>query len=56
MSIKIKPQNKGKLRAETGTPKGRTIPTSTLKAKEKSPGPAVRKRAQFADNARKWNK
>lgn len=56
MAIKIKPSNKGKLRAETGTPKGKNIPVATLKAKEKSSDPAVRKRAQFADNARKWKK
>ena len=54
--IEIKPQNRGKLHAETGTPKGQKIPVAKIKAAENSPDPAVRKRAQFADNARKWGK
>ena len=55
-SIEIKPANRGKLHEETGTPAGQKIPLSKIKAKEHSPDPAVRKEAQFADNARKWAK
>jgi hypothetical protein len=55
MAIRIKPSHKGLLHRDTGTPKGQKIPLASIKAKEKSSDPAVRKRAVFADNARKWN-
>lgn len=53
--IKIKAANRGKLRAATGTPKGKNIPASKLAIK---PGDsaAVKKRKVFAQNARKWAK
>jgi hypothetical protein len=56
MAISIKPSHKGLFHKDTGTPKGKPIPLAKIKAKEKSSDPAVRKRAVFADNARKWNK
>jgi oligoendopeptidase F len=54
--INIKKSNQGKLRKATGTKKGKKIPLSTLKQKAKSKNPKTRKRAQFALNARNWNK
>lgn len=54
--IKIKAANKGKLRAETGTKPGKNIPEKKLKKAENSKDPAERKRAVFAENARKWSK
>jgi len=53
--IRIKPENRGKLRKQLGTPKGKKIPASKLQNK---PGDsaATRKRKNFARNARKWNK
>ena len=54
--IKIKPSQKGSFRKITKTPKGQKIPEAKIKAEENSPDPKIRKKAQFADNARKWNK
>jgi hypothetical protein len=56
MAIKIKPSKVGTLRKATKTPKGKNIPMSTLQAKKNSSDPAMRKKANFAINARKWNK
>ena len=50
----IKKSRKGLLHKNTGTPKGKKVPLSKIKKAEKSKDPKVRKRAQFADNARKW--
>lgn len=52
--IYIKPENRGSLREATGTPEGKNIPTSKL-AITKSDSPAMRKKKQFAINAKKWN-
>jgi hypothetical protein len=49
--IKIKPENKGKLKGKIGK-----ITEKKLKKAEKSKSGALRKEAQFADNARKWKK
>jgi oligoendopeptidase F len=54
--IRIKKKNRGKTRKATGTKKGQKIPVSTLRKRAKSKNPLTRKRAQFALNARKWNK
>jgi hypothetical protein len=54
--IKIKPSKVGTLRAATKTPKGKNIPVATLEAKKNSPDPAMRKKANFALNARKWGR
>jgi len=54
-SINIKPANKGKLHAELGVPQGKKIPLSKLEAAEHSGNETLRKRAQFAENARHFN-
>lgn len=54
--INIKKSNRGKLRKSTKTKKGSKIPVSTLRRLKKSKNPKTRKRANFALNARKWNK
>jgi oligoendopeptidase F len=54
--IKIKKKNRGKLRATTGTKKGKKIPLSTLRRLKKSKNPTTRRRATFALNARKFKK
>ena len=54
--IYIKKKNRGKLRKSTGTKKGQKIPVSKLRRLAKSKNKKTRKRAQFALNARKWNK
>lgn len=53
--IHIKEKNKGKLHKELGIAKGEKIPLSKIKHAEHSSNPAERKRAQFADNARKFH-
>jgi hypothetical protein len=55
MSIRIKPSHKGLLHKNTGTPANQKIPAAKLAAAKNSPDPAVRKRATFAANAKKWN-
>lgn len=54
--IHIKPENKGLLHEDTGTPAGEKIPAKKLTKAKNSPDPAVRKRATFAENAKEWNK
>ena len=54
--IKIKKSKQGSLRKATGTKKGKNIPVSTLRRLKKSKSPAMRKKANFALNARKWGK
>ena len=51
LSIKIKPENKGKFTDYCG---GKVTSACIAKGK-KSPNPKIRKRATFAANARKWN-
>lgn len=57
--IHIKPQNKGKFTAwakkKGMAKKGGGVSDSAIQAGLKSKDPAVRKRANFARNARKWN-
>lgn len=52
MSINIKKSHKGLLHKDLGVPQGEPIPESKLEAAEHSSDPAVRKRAQFAENAK----
>lgn len=52
--IKIKPSKQGSLRKATGTPKGKNISESTLKAKAKSPNKNTKAKAVFALNAKQW--
>jgi oligoendopeptidase F len=54
--INIKKSNRGKLRKAAGVKKGSNIPVSKLRSMKKSKNPKTRKRANFALNARKWNK
>jgi hypothetical protein len=54
-SIHIKKSEEGSFRAITKTPKGKDIPMKKIKQEEKSKDPAVRKKAQFAENARHFN-
>lgn len=52
--IHIKPENKGKLHEDLGVAKGKKIPMGALERAKKSMSPAVKKRATFALNAKKW--
>ena len=58
--IRIKPENKGKLRKTMGTPKGKNIPVAEMRRKlaaaKKAGNTALVKRLTFALNARKWGK
>jgi hypothetical protein len=54
--IRIKQSRQGSLRRATGTKKGKKIPMKTLQRMKRSKSPAMRKKANFAINARKWRK
>lgn len=54
--IRIKPSRRGRLRKTAGAKKGKKIPVSTLRRLKRSKNPKTRRRANFALNARKWNK
>jgi hypothetical protein len=54
MAIKIRKATRGKLRASTGTPKGKKIPVTTLRRLAKSKNLKTKRRAVFALNSRKW--
>lgn len=56
MAIKIKPSHKGLLHKSLGVPAGQKIPAKKLAKAAHSDSAAVRKRAVFAENARKWGK
>ena len=56
MTIKIKKSHKGLLHRDLGVAQGKPIPEAKLAAAKKSKDPKVRKRAQFAENAKKWGK
>lgn len=51
--IYIKPSKRGSLRKALGTKKGEKIPASKLTVKS-TDSPAMKKKKQFAINARKW--
>lgn len=53
-SIHIKPGRRGLLHKALGVPMGQKIPASKLAAAKKSSSAAMRKRANFAINARKF--
>lgn len=55
MTIKIKPSHKGLLHKDLGVPADKPIPAGKLAKAKNSKNPAVRKRATFAENAKKWN-
>lgn len=54
--INIKKSNQGKTRKRHGVKKGQKVPVAKLQKDAHSKNPTTRKRAQFALNARKWNK
>lgn len=56
MAIKIKKSHKGLLHRDLGVAPGQPIPAGKLAAALNSASPAVRKRANFANNAKKWAK
>ncbi|HZT29709.1 MAG TPA: hypothetical protein VFA33_07500 [Bryobacteraceae bacterium] len=53
--IQIKKNHRGLLHRDLGIPRGKTIPLSALLRAEHARNPKVRRRAQFAENAREWN-
>lgn len=55
-SINIKPSHKGLLHKDLGVASGKPIPAAKLEKAAHSSDPAVRKRAVFAENAKKWGK
>lgn len=55
MSISIKPSHKGQLRKDLHIPEGKPISAAELMKALSSSSPAIRKRAQFAKNAKSWN-
>ena len=52
--IHIKKSNEGLMHKDLGKAPGAPITSSDI-AKEKTKGPAAKKRAVFAENARKWH-
>jgi hypothetical protein len=54
--IHIKPSHKGLLHKELGVASGSKIPAAKLAKAKNSSNPAERKRATFAENAKKWKK
>ncbi len=54
--IMIKPQNRGKLHRELHVPEKEPISEAKLEAAKKGAEPAEKKRIQFAENAKHWNK
>jgi hypothetical protein len=52
--IEIQKSHQGLLHDQLGIPQGEKIPVDRLQELLKSEDPAVRRRAQFAINARKW--
>lgn len=53
--IHINPSHKGELHKDLGVPSANKIPAAKLAEAKNSSDPAVRKRATFAANAKKWN-
>lgn len=53
--INIKPSRQGLLHQNLGVKQGTKIPVAAMQKAANSDNEALRKRAQFALNARKWN-
>lgn len=53
--IKIKKSHEGLLHKNLGVPEGQPIPASALMKAMSSKDPAIRKRANFAKNAKNWS-
>lgn len=51
----IKKSHKGLLHKDLGVASGKKLTAAQIAKAKKSSSPAVRKRAVFAANARKWN-
>lgn len=56
MTIKIKKSHKGLLHKDLGVAQGKKIPEAKIEKAENSKSAAVRKRAQFAENAKSFKK
>lgn len=54
-SIYIKPSKRGSLRKAMGAKKGENLSVTEMKSKMKNASPAMKKKLNFAINARKWN-
>lgn len=54
-AIDIKPSHKGKLHEALGVPEGKKIPQAKLEAAKHSKNPALRREANFAENAKGWS-
>lgn len=55
-TIEIKPSHKGLLHQHLGIPEGEHIPLGKLMQAKNSKDPAIRREANFAINARSFNK
>lgn len=55
MVIRIKKSHEGLLHKDLGVKEGSPIPAKKLDAARNSDDPAERKRAVFAENAKKWH-
>lgn len=55
MAINIDPAHKGLLHKELGVAADKKIPAKKLAKAAKSSNPVEKKRAVFAENAKKWN-
>ena len=55
MAIHIQKSHEGLFHKDTGTKPGHKIPEAKIQQKLHSPDAAVRKRAQFAENAKHWH-
>lgn len=54
--IAIKPSHVGRLHAALGMPMGKKLSMSMIQTALRSKDPKIRRMAQFALNARKWQK
>ncbi len=54
--IKIKPSRRGLLHKKLGVARGTKIPLASLMRAKHSASPALRKEANFAVNAKSWEK
>jgi hypothetical protein len=52
----IQPGRRGLLHSKLGVPQSKPIPQGKLAAAKKSPSPALRKEATFAENAKGWKR
>ena len=56
MAIHIKKSHRGLLRKNLGVPQGQPIPAGRLETALDSASAKLRKQAQFAKNAKSWNR